>query len=80
MTITTITIDDVILLVAAFVPQCDKVFYIFQGKPFVLPSVREAEQKLVAANLDKEYAGIAGKFITSIFICVLHRFVFEECG
>ncbi|CAI4230266.1 unnamed protein product [Auanema sp. JU1783] len=31
-----------------------------QGKPFVLPSVREAEQRIVAEKLDKEYAGIAG--------------------
>jgi aspartate aminotransferase len=31
-----------------------------QGKPFVLPSVRQAEQEIVKANLDKEYAGIAG--------------------
>ncbi|CAB3400092.1 unnamed protein product [Caenorhabditis bovis] len=31
-----------------------------QGKPFVLPSVKEAERQVIAANLDKEYAGIAG--------------------
>ncbi|MFH4976808.1 hypothetical protein AB6A40_003517 [Gnathostoma spinigerum] len=31
-----------------------------QGKPFVLPSVRKAETALLAENLDKEYAGIAG--------------------
>ncbi|KIH47401.1 aminotransferase, class I/II [Ancylostoma duodenale] len=31
-----------------------------QGKPFVLPSVREAEQRLMAEKLNKEYAGIAG--------------------
>ena len=31
-----------------------------QGKPFVLPSVREAERQVIAANLDKEYAGIIG--------------------
>ncbi|CAK5098908.1 unnamed protein product [Meloidogyne enterolobii] len=31
-----------------------------QGKPFVLPSVREAEAQIIAAKLDKEYAGIAG--------------------
>jgi len=31
-----------------------------KGKPYVLPSVKEAEQKVVAANLDKEYAGITG--------------------
>lgn len=30
------------------------------GKPFVLPSVRTAEQKVVQAKLDKEYAGITG--------------------
>lgn len=31
-----------------------------QGKPFVLPSVREAENKVVTAKLNKEYAGITG--------------------
>lgn len=30
------------------------------GKPFVLPSVREAEVQLVNEKLDKEYAGITG--------------------
>ena len=30
------------------------------GKPFVLPSVREAERKLLEQNLNKEYLGIAG--------------------
>ncbi|KAL2215933.1 putative aspartate aminotransferase [Thermoascus aurantiacus ATCC 26904] len=31
-----------------------------QGKPYVLPSVRAAEEKIVASRLDKEYAGITG--------------------
>jgi len=31
-----------------------------KGKPYVLPSVRTAEQKVVQQNLDKEYAGITG--------------------
>ncbi|VDL75915.1 unnamed protein product [Nippostrongylus brasiliensis] len=31
-----------------------------EGKPFVLPCVREAEKRLLAENLNKEYAGIAG--------------------
>lgn len=31
-----------------------------QGKPFVLPSVRAAEDKVVASRFDKEYAGITG--------------------
>ncbi|KAF2141258.1 uncharacterized protein K452DRAFT_287964 [Aplosporella prunicola CBS 121167] len=31
-----------------------------QGKPYVLPSVRAAEKKVVESNLDKEYAGITG--------------------
>lgn len=31
-----------------------------QGKPYVLPSVRAAEQKVIDAKLDKEYAGITG--------------------
>ncbi|EEH40627.2 aspartate aminotransferase [Paracoccidioides lutzii Pb01] len=31
-----------------------------QGKPYVLPSVRAAEEKVIKSNLDKEYAGITG--------------------
>lgn len=31
-----------------------------QGKPYVLPSVKEAEKRVVSSNLDKEYAGILG--------------------
>lgn len=31
-----------------------------KGKPYVLPSVKQAEKKIVEANLDKEYAGITG--------------------
>ncbi|CAD6184410.1 unnamed protein product [Caenorhabditis auriculariae] len=31
-----------------------------QGKPFVLPSVKQAEQRILGENLDKEYAGITG--------------------
>jgi len=31
-----------------------------KGKPFVLPSVRTAEKKIVDDSLDKEYAGITG--------------------
>ena len=31
-----------------------------KGKPWVLPSVREAEERILAENLDHEYAGIAG--------------------
>lgn len=31
-----------------------------KGKPFVLPSVRQAEKKIVESSLDKEYAGITG--------------------
>ncbi|KAK6435799.1 aspartate transaminase aat1 [Oleoguttula sp. CCFEE 5521] len=31
-----------------------------KGKPYVLPSVRTAEQKIVQENMDKEYAGITG--------------------
>jgi aspartate aminotransferase len=31
-----------------------------KGKPYVLPSVREAEKKIVDSSLDKEYAGITG--------------------
>ncbi|KAK5997358.1 Fatty acid-binding protein [Cladobotryum mycophilum] len=30
------------------------------GKPYVLPSVREAERKILDAKLNKEYAGITG--------------------
>ncbi|MCJ1288623.1 aspartate transaminase aat1 [Xylographa carneopallida] len=31
-----------------------------KGKPYVLPSVRTAEKKIVDSNMDKEYAGITG--------------------
>ena len=31
-----------------------------KGKPYVLPSVLKAEQKIMQASLDKEYAGITG--------------------
>lgn len=31
-----------------------------QGKPFVLPSVRAAEQKIIDSKMNKEYAGITG--------------------
>ncbi|OJD17396.1 hypothetical protein AJ78_02526 [Emergomyces pasteurianus Ep9510] len=31
-----------------------------QGKPYVLPSVRAAEDKVMKSTLDKEYAGITG--------------------
>ncbi|EMC96510.1 hypothetical protein BAUCODRAFT_33868 [Baudoinia panamericana UAMH 10762] len=31
-----------------------------KGKPYVLPSVKQAEQKILSQNLDKEYAGITG--------------------
>ncbi|EEQ33636.1 aspartate aminotransferase [Microsporum canis CBS 113480] len=31
-----------------------------QGKPYVLPSVKAAEAKVVNASMDKEYAGITG--------------------
>ena len=31
-----------------------------KGKPYVLPSVQEAEQKVMQAKMDKEYAGITG--------------------
>ncbi|KAI1717917.1 aminotransferase class I and II domain-containing protein [Ditylenchus destructor] len=31
-----------------------------QGKPFILPSVRTAEEEIIKSNMDHEYAGIAG--------------------
>ena len=31
-----------------------------KGKPWVLPTVRKAEQRIMERNLDKEYAGIVG--------------------
>ncbi|KAI1245378.1 Aspartate aminotransferase, mitochondrial [Eutypa lata] len=31
-----------------------------KGKPYVLPSVRTAEEKVIASRLNKEYAGITG--------------------
>ena len=34
-----------------------------QGKPFVLESVKKAEQLISAENLDKEYAPISGEEI-----------------
>ena len=33
------------------------------GKPFVLPSVREAERQILEAQMDHEYLGITGKFM-----------------
>ena len=33
------------------------------GKPFVLPSVRAAEQQILEAQMDHEYLGITGKFM-----------------
>ena len=37
------------------------------GKPWVLPSVRKAEERVIAANMNKEYAPIVGvmDFVTS---------------
>ena len=32
------------------------------GKPFVLPSVREAEKQILEGQMDHEYLGITGKF------------------
>ncbi|RLN55121.1 hypothetical protein BBJ29_003475 [Phytophthora kernoviae] len=32
-----------------------------EGKPYVLPSVQEAEQRIIASGKNKEYAGIAGQ-------------------
>lgn len=31
-----------------------------KGKPYVLPSVRTAEEKVISSQMDKEYAGITG--------------------
>jgi hypothetical protein len=36
------------------------------GKPYVLPCVREAEKRIMAANLDMEYSGIV-RIVTSFF-------------
>ena len=33
------------------------------GKPFVLPSVREAERQILEAQMDHEYLGITGESI-----------------
>ena len=30
------------------------------AQPYVLPSVKEAEMKVINGNMDKEYAGITG--------------------
>ena len=37
-----------------------------QGKPFVLPCVREAERQILEAEMDHEYLGITGKFFRGI--------------
>ena len=36
-----------------------------QGKPFVLPSVREAEKQILEAQMDHEYLGITGTYSQS---------------
>ncbi|KAI1287171.1 aspartate aminotransferase [Xylaria venustula] len=41
-------------------PVCVGAYRDDKGKPYVLPSVRTAEEKVVAAKLNKEYAGITG--------------------
>ncbi|KAL3921964.1 MAG: hypothetical protein SGARI_006562 [Bacillariaceae sp.] len=46
-----------------------------QGKPYVLPCVREAEQILMDKNLDMEYAGIAGE---AKFVDLALKFAYGE--
>ena len=36
------------------------------GKPFVLPCVREAEKRILEALMDHEYLGITGKYILTL--------------
>ena len=38
------------------------------GKPFVLPSVREAERQILEAQMDHEYLGITGEFLLHLRI------------
>ena len=38
-----------------------------QGKPFVLPVVREAEKDIVAEELDHEYSGIVSALASANF-------------
>jgi hypothetical protein len=45
------------------------------GKPFVLPSVREAEKRILERNVDHEYAPIQGN---DLFISLSEKFVFGE--
>jgi aspartate aminotransferase, mitochondrial len=45
------------------------------GKPFVLPSVREAEKRILERNVDHEYAPIQGN---DLFIKLSEKFVFGD--
>jgi aspartate aminotransferase, mitochondrial len=45
------------------------------GKPCVLPSVREAEKRILERNVDHEYAPIQGN---ELFIKLSEKFVFGE--
>lgn len=45
------------------------------GKPFVLPSVREAEKRILERNVDHEYAAIQGN---DLFIKLSEKFVFGD--
>ena len=48
------------------------------GKPFVLPSVREAEKQILEGQMDHEYLGITGRlnfsrsFLFIVFIDTLY--------
>ena len=41
------------------------------GKPFVLPSVREAEKQILEGQMDHEYLGITGRFFRLDSLCLL---------
>ncbi|KAH9127447.1 hypothetical protein LEN26_002326 [Aphanomyces euteiches] len=45
------------------------------GKPYVLPSVREAEERLLKANKNKEYSGIGG---TKDFVDLSLKFAYGD--
>ena len=79
--------DSILGLVEAFNkdPSPDKVSLAVgayrddDGKPWVLPSVRKAEERVIAANMNKEYAPIVGvmDFVTSARAFAL---VASRCG
>jgi len=66
--VTAVPADPILGLVAAFktdtaprkVNLAQGAYRTEEGQPFVLPAVREAEERVVAAGYDKEYLGVEG--------------------